>query len=210
MVYILATVIPLRCNKLFAHSSQGWPCSLGFGDTNCARYIVQAQVLPIQCVDVTIPFLICPSSEVGEICIRSWHPLSRCLQWFCLQSPVTVAPLRCNTLVQAQVLYFMEWCLLNFGAYLPTGKYQCDCVLQRSGVRVARLYTVKDNTRERKLSTETNQCHCGVSPLVMFLHTCLLWCIHVSSVHISRMSRYIIVGHVKLCLLCSNLFLASV
>ena len=24
------------------------------------------------------------------------NPLSRCLQWFCLHSPVTVAPLRCN------------------------------------------------------------------------------------------------------------------
>ena len=28
----------------------------------------------VQCVDVTIPFLICPSSEVGEICIRSLIP----------------------------------------------------------------------------------------------------------------------------------------
>ena len=26
----------------------------------------------------------------------SWHPLSRCLQWFYVHSPVTVAPARCN------------------------------------------------------------------------------------------------------------------
>ena len=47
--------------------------------------------------------LIYPSSEVGEICIRSWLPLSRCLQWFCSSSLATVTPLRCNTLFKIEV-----------------------------------------------------------------------------------------------------------